>query len=375
MRMRPSWIGAIVVVAAVGAAAAAIGEAQAAAPPKPVAGQQVHFPEGTWSAVPQAGPDGKVTQCVLVAPRPRAGPSAPIGTALSLIIGHGAGLSFAIMDDKIPPEAILDDEGEIILNGVSHPADAFTVTTNDLAFHPGDAAAVLAALAKTTTLEFRSAGARIDTGPIALDLPAEALAWLTQCGQMFNIAIDRPTDPNAPPLPAPQPPSPKIASGQATAAGPAGIEIKEKIGTWDASELRNGDGTVGACVIRQHFNAGPSRAVAIFFAVSGSKGLTMVLKDSVLKMTAEQRIQATLTIDDKPSPAFSARALSGDEIGIFPQDGAALAQALGDGVAINFKSPVEGMEFSTPGGILPWLRACGNRWGFGFAPALTQAKP
>jgi hypothetical protein len=92
-------------------------------------------------------------------------------------------------------------------------------------------------------------------------------------------------------------------------------------------------------------------AVAIFFAVSGSKGLNMVLKDSVLKLPPEQPIQATLTTDNKAFPGFSARSLGSDEIGIFPQGGAAMA--LGDGVVIDFKSPVEGMAFSTPSGILP----------------------
>jgi len=45
--------------------------ANADTPPKPVAGQQLHFPNGTWSALPQVGPDGKVRKCVMVALRPR----------------------------------------------------------------------------------------------------------------------------------------------------------------------------------------------------------------------------------------------------------------------------------------------------------------
>jgi hypothetical protein len=40
---------------------------------KPVAGQQVRFSKGTWSALPQVGLDGKVRQCVLVALRQRTG--------------------------------------------------------------------------------------------------------------------------------------------------------------------------------------------------------------------------------------------------------------------------------------------------------------
>ena len=38
----------------------------------PVAGQQVRFAKGFWSALPQVGPNGKVRQCVLVALRQRA---------------------------------------------------------------------------------------------------------------------------------------------------------------------------------------------------------------------------------------------------------------------------------------------------------------
>src|SRR4030095_10213488 len=54
--------------------------ALAAPEAKPVAGQQVRFPQGIWAGVPQAGPDGKVRQCVLVAPRQRAGKDGPVNT-------------------------------------------------------------------------------------------------------------------------------------------------------------------------------------------------------------------------------------------------------------------------------------------------------
>src|ERR1700733_5710072 len=143
-----TWLRTASVCAAVGVPlflsallAAALGsEAEAAAAEAPVAGKQVHFPDGTWSALPQTGPDGKVTQCVLVAPRARAGPSGPNPTALSLIIGRGAGLTFVITDGKVPSDDILDDESEVVLNSRSFPADAFTVGANSLALHPGDAA-------------------------------------------------------------------------------------------------------------------------------------------------------------------------------------------------------------------------------------------
>src|SRR5260370_20948795 len=55
--------------------------AYAAPADKPVAGQQVRFPNGTWSALPQTGPDGKVRQCVLVALRQRVGNAGPVAAA------------------------------------------------------------------------------------------------------------------------------------------------------------------------------------------------------------------------------------------------------------------------------------------------------
>jgi hypothetical protein len=183
--------------------------ARADSPPKPVAGQQLHFPDGTWSALPQVGPDGKVRQCVMVAMRPRAVSGGTIDTRLSIDISAGSGLVFAMADDRMPPEDILDDQAEVILDGQTYPAVGFTVANSkSLALHPGDAAAVIAALAKTTTLRLRSDGDGIDTGDIALNLPADALAWLVQCGQKFKIALDHPTDPNAPPMPAARPRSP-----------------------------------------------------------------------------------------------------------------------------------------------------------------------
>jgi hypothetical protein len=45
-------------------ALAAVTPALAAPEAKPLASQQVRFPQGVWSALPQVGPDGKVRQCV-----------------------------------------------------------------------------------------------------------------------------------------------------------------------------------------------------------------------------------------------------------------------------------------------------------------------
>src|SRR5262245_25772983 len=73
-----------------------------------VAGQQVRFPDGTWSALPQLGPDGKVRQCVLVAMRQRTGDRGPIETRFSLVISRGAGLAVIIADDALPSEVVFD---------------------------------------------------------------------------------------------------------------------------------------------------------------------------------------------------------------------------------------------------------------------------
>jgi hypothetical protein len=361
--------------AAAFAMAAIANPATADTPPKPVAGQQVHFPNGTWSALPQVGPDGKVRQCVMVALRPRAIAGGVADTRLSIDISAGSGLAFAILDDKLPSEAILDDQAEVILDGKSHPAVGFTVDgSNSLALHPGDAAAVLAALGKTTKLRLRSDGDGVDTGDIPLNLPADALAWLAQCGKQFAIALDRPTDPNAPPLPAARPRSQEIASVRPNASGLPGADDIEKIGKWDASELRNGDGRVGACYIRVRYGMGSdsTRLIMASLFTTRSKGLTMALKDTVLKLTAGTDIDATLTIDQRPFTGISARELSDNEIGFFPQHGGAFGAALGDGVTMALKSPVEGFEFEIPAGVVPWLRACSRRWGWSFEGVSTN---
>jgi hypothetical protein len=339
--------------------------------PKLAAGKTVHFPDGTWSGLPQTGPDGKVRQCVMAAERPRAGSDGNIATDLSVNIGAGAGLAFALMDDKLPSEQIMDDEAEIVLDGESYPAVAFTVGANSIAFHPGDAAGVLAALSKTDMVRLRSDGAGLDSGPIALDLHGAAYAWLKQCGTQFKIAIDQPSDPKAGGLPVPHPHSLEIGSAQPTPAGPPGIEDKQKISGWDASELRGNDGRVLACMIRQHYQVGgpKPRNIATFLIVSRSKGLTMLLKDTVLNLPGGQTLDATLKLDTKPFVGFSAQVEGSDEIAVFPDHGAALALALGDGVSAHFDAlKTETIDFPVIAGVMPWLRACSRRWGFSFEP-------
>jgi hypothetical protein len=347
-----------------------VGCAAAAAPDKPVAGKTVHF--GSWTGLPETGSDKKVQQCALAAKRARGPGGEGIDTVLTLTIGRGSGLAVAVSDDKLPSERILDDQAELTVGDHRFPATAFTVRSDTLAFHPGDAAGVLAALDKATTLRLRSDGAGIDTGAMTPDLPGEALAWLRQCGKQFDIPLDRPTDPKAGDIPTPRPRSPENATVTPSAAGPPGIEDKQKISGWDASELRSTDGKIAVCFIRQHYQVGSgtnARLIGTFLMVSRAKGLTMMLKDSSLNLPEGRPVDATLSIDKKPFTDFSAHMLGSDEIGIFPQHGLELAHALSDGVPVTFDAPkLEKMEFPVPSGILPWLRACTRRSGIGFEP-------
>jgi len=364
------FVGAVIVGPLPGSGSARA--ATAAAPEKPVAGKTVHFPDGYWSGLPEIGPDKKVRQCVLAAKRARGAGGDGIDTTLSLIVGRGAGLALAISDDKLPSERILDDQSEVVVGDRAFASTAFTAGTETLAFHPGDAAALLSALDKATTLRLQSDGAGINSGAMKLNLPADALAWLKTCGKQFDIALDRPTDPKAGDIPAPRARSPEVTTAKATAAGPPGIEDKQKISGWDASELRSSDGKIAVCFIRQHYRIGSgasARFIGTFLMVSRAKGLTMMLKDSSLNLPEGKAVEATLAVDNKPYTDFTARMLGSDEIGIFPQHGLELAHALGDGVPVLFDAhKLEKMEFPVPSGVLPWLRACARRSGIGFEP-------
>jgi hypothetical protein len=338
---------------------------------KPVAGQQVRFPRGTWSALPQLGPDGKVRQCVLVSLRQRAGRDGPIDTRFALNISRGAGLAIGIHDDGLPTEDVLDDQAEVTIDGRSFPAVGFPVGTL-FVFHPGDAAGALTMLGKATQVRLRSEGAGIDSGPITIGLPPEALNWLKDCGRTFDIAIDKPTDPNAPELPTPRVRSPKIAVLPPTPAGPPGISDKQKIQGWDASELRNGEGHIIVCFIRRHYAMGSepgSRTLGTFLMVSRLKGLTMMLKDSKLDQVEGKPVEASLKVGDRPFADFSAQVLGHDEIGIFPAHGSAFAAALAIGERATFK-PANGdqLDFPVQPSALAWLRACARRNGIGLEP-------
>jgi hypothetical protein len=340
---------------------------------KPVAGQQVRFQQGIWAGVPQVGPDGKVRQCVLVSPRQRAGKDGPVSTRFAINISRGSGFVFVIRDDDIPSEQVLDDQAEVLLGERSFPAVGFQVAGTAFTFHPQDAAGALEALGKAKQVRLRSDGGGVDSGPIDINLPAEALNWLKACGKTFDIAIDKVTDPDAPAMPAARPRSPKTLVMAAPKAGPPGIEDKQKIDGWDASELRNNDGQIIICFIRRHYYTGSepgSRHLATFLMVSRRKGLTMMLKDSNLHLPEGNAVEATFQIGETPFTGFSAQVQGPDEIGLFPQHGAVLAKALENGARALMKSPVsDNFEFPVQASVIPWLRACARRNGIAIEPA------
>src|SRR6201996_612830 len=281
---------------------------------KPAAGQQVRFPNGTWSALPQTGPDGKVRQCVLVALRQRTGSNGPIDTRFSINISRGTGLAIMIQDDGLPSEQVLDDQAELSIEGRTFPAVSFPIGTA-LVFHPGDAEGALAALGKAKELRLHSDGAGVDSGAIKIELAAEALSWLKQCGRTFDIAIDKPTDPNAPDMPTPRPRSPKIAFIPATPAGPPGMADKQKIEGWDASELRNNDGGIVVCMIRRDYVTGSgtrARTLAHLFTATRAKGFTMMLKDPIRHPPEGQAVEASLKMDNVQFLPFSTSVLGPD---------------------------------------------------------------
>jgi hypothetical protein len=182
------------------------------------------------------------------------------------------------------------------------------------------------------------------------------------------FGTDKPRAPRAAPH------SAEIGTPEPTAVGPPGIEDTRKIRGWDASELRGDDGKVLACMIRAHYTMGGAngRSITTFLVASRSKGLSMLLKDSVLDLPggAGAPINATLKFDGKPFTGFSAEVEGHDEIAIFPDHGMALAAALDDGASAQFDAvKVETLTFPVVAGVVPWLRACTRRWGFGFEPA------
>jgi hypothetical protein len=374
--MRSNGVGAKAVMACAAAwlfgAAALPARAEALTPE---ANKSVHFPEGTWAAVPQVGPDGKVRQCVLVAFRNRKGDQGPIETRFSLTIGRGAGFAINLTDDSLPSEQLFDDEAEILIDGKSFPSLAFTLgpmaPARGLAVHPGDAAGALASLGKAKQLTLRSDGAGIDSGAITLRLPSDALDYLKNCGKLFDIAIDHPTDPNAPGMPVPRPRSPRIVPVVQQASASPGITDIQKVDGWDASELRDADGAIDMCYIRRRYSSGSGAnlQMTVLAVLAGrAGGVRLLLKDTNLKIAQDEPLDATLTADGKPVDGLIVKPMSPNEIGIFPRHGKAFAAILDEGNDLDFKSKVVGMEFSIGGSIMGWARACARRNGFEIEP-------
>jgi hypothetical protein len=162
-------------------------------------------------------------------------------------------------------------------------------------------------------------------------------------------------------------------SSGAPQTGPAGLQDKQKISGWDASEVRDDDGNVLACMIQQNYTIGGrhKRSIATFLVVSRSKGLTMLLKDSALDLPGGPGapVHATLKIGGKPFSGFSAQVEGDDEIAVFPDHGMALASALDHGVRAQFDAlKFETLTFPVVSGVLPWLHDCAQRWGISFEP-------
>jgi hypothetical protein len=94
-----------------------------------------------------------------------------------------------------------------------------------------------------------------------------------------------------------------------------------------------------------------------------------LLKDSNLKLPEGNAVEATLKIGETSFTGFSAQVQGPDEIGIFPQHGAALAKALENGGRALMKSPVsDNFEFPVQASVIPWLRACARRNGIAIEP-------
>jgi hypothetical protein len=337
---------------------------------KPEADKAVHFADGTWAAVPQAGPDGKVRQCLLVAFRDRTTNHGPLQTRFSFIIGRGAGFAISVTDDELPSEQILDDQAEIWIDDKTFPANAFSMgpgsSAKSLAMHPGDVAGVLAALGKAKQVTLRSDGAGIDTGSITLRLPADALDYLKSCGRKFDIALDHSTDPNAPGMPMPRPRAPRVVPVAQPGSALPGIDVIQKVDGWDASELRAADGTIDTCYIRRIYSSGKGanvQATVIGLVVARDGGLRVLLKDTTLKLTKDPPLDATLTANGKPVDGIAAKVTGPNEIFVVPSHGKAFAAMLDDGNEFAFKSKAVAMEFTIGGSVMGWARACARRSG------------
>ena len=345
--------------------------ALAAAPEaKPVAGQQVRFPQGIWSGVPQAGPDGKVAMRAGGA-APAHGQNGPVNTHFAINISHGTGFVFMIQDEGLAIERVLDDQAEIVLGERSFPAVTFQIAGDAFIFHPGDAAAALEALGKARQVRLHSDGSGVDSG--YRHQPAGGSAELAESlrqdvryrhrqGQRSRRAADaRSTAPLAA--------NAGDAGDQSRAARHGGQAEDRRLGCLGAAQQQ---GQILVCFIRRHYYAGSepgARHLATFFMVSRAKGLTMMLKDSNLHLTEGDAVEATLKFDDRSFTGFSAQVKVPTRSAFFRSTAPHSPWALENGGRGLMKSPVsDNFEFPVQASVIPWLRACARRNGIPIEP-------
>ena len=165
---------------------------------KPVAGQQVRFPKGYWSALPQVGPDGKVRQCVLVALRQRAGSRRRCRYALCAEHRpRRRPCRSRSMTTACRPSRCSTTRPRCCSMIAHSPRSAFRSAPRSCSIPAMPPARSPRSARRRASGCARRAPASIPARS-TIGLPAEALNWLKQCGTAFDIAIDRPTDPDAP---------------------------------------------------------------------------------------------------------------------------------------------------------------------------------
>ena len=267
---------------------------------------------------------------------------------------------------------MLDDQAEILIDDRTFPAVGFPIG-NTFVFHPGDAAGALAAIGKAVRVRLRSDGAGIDSGAVTIDLPAEALNWLKQCGTTFDIAIDKPTDPDAPELPVPLPRSPRTAFLPATPAGPPGMADKQKIEGWDASELRNNDGNIIVCYIRRRYVTGSepgSRRLGTFLMVSQRKGFTVMLKDPTSNCPKARRSRRRSKFGSNALHRLLRAGFGRGRDRHLPAARQGACRRTGEGGPRHLQDARSATisSFRYRASVVPWLRACARRNGIAMEP-------
>jgi hypothetical protein len=97
-------------------------------------------------------------------------------------------------------------------------------------------------------------------------------------------------------------------------------------------------------------------------------GLSLLVSDSSLKLAEGEPLEATFTIGGKPFTGFSARVRGTDEIGIYPDRGAALLAALDGDAMLDVRSKAVALVFPFERDAVSWVRACARRNGITMEP-------